>query len=340
VNHRIPLLATLAKLGVAVLVAALLFVIIVNGIKNPVKGPQTTYTADFTDVSGLHVNGDVRTRGVQIGKVLSIRLIQRDGDTLGEVGFSLKRPYRLVDNSVLAIKYQDLTGIRYVDLTEPAAPGRPVDHLSTASTHPSFDITELFNGMQPVLTTMSPAELNTFTRNAIALLQGDGAGLGPMLDSVQRLAEFAHDRQQVIATLVGNLTRISDAMGGRSPDLMEFFHDIGVPVAAAISVLEDFGPTSVFGPEFMAPIDRLVREIGLTSDLDIDTMLAKAFSSMPAAADALRLLPAAFGGLQTPRPAATNRGPGAPLCSHGVAGLPADVKVLLNGSEVVICNKQ
>lgn len=337
-RQRLGLFATLAKLGVVVAVAAVLFVIIVNGITNPVSGPARRYTADFTDVSGLHVDGDVRTRGVQIGKVLSIKLIQRDGNTLAQVGFSMKEPYRLVDNSVLAIKYQDLTGIRYVDLTVPAQPGAPTSHLSTASTRPSFDITELFNGLQPVLTTMSPAEINTFAQNAVSLLQGDGTGLAPMLDSVQRLADYARDRQQVISTLVANLTRISDAIGGKSADLVEFLHDLAVPIGAAMSVLEDFGPTSVFGPQFMAPVDRLLRELGLNSDLDIDAVLSKTFNSASAAASVLRLLPVAFAGLQAPQLGTAGRG--AMTCSHGALALPATVKVLLNGSEVVLCNAQ
>ena len=74
-------------------------------------------------------------------------------------------------------------------------------------TQPSFDITTLFNGLQPVLATLSPDEINTFTENAIAFLQGDGNGLGPMLDSIHKLTAFVSDRQQVVATLVRNLAR-------------------------------------------------------------------------------------------------------------------------------------
>ncbi|MFE2998617.1 MlaD family protein [Nocardia sp. NPDC059246] len=313
----------------------LLFVIVFNAITNPVKDAKRTFTAEFTDVSGLHVDGDIRTKGVQIGKVKSIDLIRRDGRSIAEVGFSLQQPYQLTDDTVLAVKYQNLTGIRYVDLAAPAQPGKPVDRLSTAQTRASFDITQLFNGLQPVLSTMSTDEVNAFTQNAISLLQGDGGGLAPMLDSTQKLADLARDRQQVISTLTANLSRISDSMGGRSPQVMEFMHSLEIPIDQAMTILDKFQGTAVFGPEFMAPVDRLIKELGLNGEFNVDDLLQHAFSSMPAAADALRLLPVTFAGLQLPQMSAP--GQGAAGCSKGVAKLPTDVKVLLNGSEVVVC---
>ncbi|MGW4124644.1 MlaD family protein [Nocardia sp. NPDC004711] len=334
-SPKVGTLVTLAKLGVAAVVSVLLFVIVINAIKNPVDGRTTSYTAEFTDASGLHVHGDVRTKGVRIGKVQSVELVRRNGSSIAEVGFSLEQPYRLTDNTVLAVKYQNLTGVRYVDLETPEQAGKPVDHLGTAMTRPSFDITQLFNGLQPVLSTMSTDQINTFTQNAISLLQGDGGGLAPMLDSVQKLADLAHDREAVISTLAANLSRISDSMGGRSPQVMDFVQSLSIPIGKAMTVLDEFRKTATFGPQFMAPVHQLIIELGLNKDLDVDTMLTQAFQSMPAAADALRLLPMAFAGLQLPQLSAQ---PGAMACSNGVATLPAEVRVLLNNSEVVVCN--
>ncbi|CCW11341.1 MlaD family protein [Rhodococcus aetherivorans] len=334
-SRKLELTGTLIKLGVAAVVSVMLFVIIINAIKSPVEGDTHIYTADFTDVSGLHVNGDVRAKGVQIGKVLSVDLRREGGETIAKVAFSLKEPYQLTDNTVLAVKYQNLTGARFLDLEAPAQPGGTTDHLTTAQTRPSFDITELFNGLQPVLTTMSTDEINTFTQNAITLLQGDGGGLAPMLDSVQKLADVAHDREQVISALVANLSRISDALGGRSPQVVDFLHAMSVPVGRAMTVLDEFTKTAQFGPNFTRPLQKLIVSLGITEDLDVDQLLAQSFSSMPEAAEALRLLPVAFAGLQLPQ---LTQQPGAMGCSNGVAQLPTEVKVLLNGSEVVVCN--
>ncbi|WP_174187459.1 MlaD family protein [Nocardia barduliensis] len=329
------MLITLGKLAVAVVVAAALFAVVLSAIRNPVTAETDSYTAEFTDASGLHVNGDVRTKGVRIGKVTGIELVHRLGRSVAEVEFTLDRAYRLHENTILAVKYQNLTGVRFIDLQTPDNPGAPVRHLSADVTKPSFDITQLFNGLQPVLSTMSTDEINTFMDNALMLLQGDGSGLTPMLDHAQRLADLAHDREQVIATLVTNMSRIADTMGGRSPQVMEFLRSLSFPIAKAMTVLGEFPKTATFGPEFLTPVHRLITQLGLERDLDIEALAAQAFASIPDAAEALRLLPPALAGLQLPQ--LTTPAAGGMQCSNGVARLPTDVRVLLNGSEVVVC---
>ncbi|QTJ70730.1 MCE family protein (plasmid) [Rhodococcus sp. ZPP] len=332
-NPRVKFTATLFKLGGAVVVSVLLFVIVINAMTNPAKDAKTSYTAEFTDVSGLHVNGDVRAKGMQIGKVVSIDLVREGDRSIAKVGFTLQEPHQLTDTTVLAIKYQNLTGLRYVDLDETAAQsGNSVDHLGPTQTRASFDITELFNGLQPVLATMSTDEINTFTQNAITLLQGDGGGLAPMMDSVQKIADLARDRQQVISILTTNLARISDSMGGKSPQVIEFLHSAEYAIDRAMTVLDKFNETAVFGPQFMTPVHRLVTQLGLNGEFDVDQLLTHTFSSLPDAADALRLLPATIAGLQLPQQSAGQK------CSSGVAKLPTDVEILLNGSEVTVCN--
>ncbi|MBO0852604.1 MAG: MCE family protein [Nocardia sp.] len=334
-SHSTRTAIGLLKLAIVAVIAALLFVIVINAIKNPVDNAAGSYTADFTDVSGLHVDGDVRTKGVLIGKVKSINLERRGEQNVAEIGFTLTKPYRLTDNTVLAVKYQNLTGIRYVDLSAPGDPGKVVNHLPTSKTKPSFDITTLFNGLQPVLSTMSTDDINAFTRNALALLQGDGGGLAPMLDSVQQLMNYARDRQQVISALTTNLNRLATTMGGKSRDLIGFLQSLEYPISQAMTVLPLFGKTADLGPGFTRPVDNMMIDLGLSPEMNVDTLVSHAFSTASAALSTLHLLPAAFAGLQIP---ALKSNPGAMSCSHGVAKLPTDVRVLLNGSEVVLCN--
>ncbi|MBH0781024.1 MlaD family protein [Nocardia bovistercoris] len=335
-SARVGMLLTLGKLAVAAALSVALFAIVLSAITNPVDGETSLYTAEFTDVSGLHVNGDVRTKGVRIGKVRSIELIRDGSRSKAEVEFSLADSYRLFDNTVLAVKYQNLTGVRFIDLETPEHAGRAVRRLPATATRPSFDITELFNGLQPVLDTMSTEQINTFMANAITLLQGDGSGLAPMLDSVERLADLARDREQVISTLVANISRIADSMGGRSPQVVGFLHSLSFPIAKAMTVLQEFPKTAAYGPEFLTPVHRLLDELGLDPNMNVDELVGRAFASTSSAAEALRLLPVAFAGLQLPQ--LTTPAAGALKCGNGVVQLPTEVRVLLNGSEVVVCN--
>ncbi|ANZ23882.1 mammalian cell entry protein [Rhodococcus sp. WB1] len=333
-NARAVFLATVLKLAIAAAVSALLFVLVISAMRSPVAGDTRTYTAEFSDVSGLGVNGDIRTRGVRIGKVEAIDLVTRQGSTIAEVRFSLQEPYVLTADTTLAVKYQNLTGVRYVDADFGEDSGVPVETLPLDRTRPSFDITELFNGLQPVLDTMSAEDINTFTENAIALLQGDGGGLKPMLDDAQKLADLAADREQVIATLTTNLARISDSMGGRSDEVVEFLRSMSFPIAKAMTVLDEFPKTATYGPEFLTPIKRLLDAYSLQPGANVEQMVAEAFSSLEETAEALRLLPSSVAGLQIP----VGDSPGWEGCSKGVAQLPTEVDVLLNGSGVVVCS--
>jgi phospholipid/cholesterol/gamma-HCH transport system substrate-binding protein len=331
VSTRVALLATVVKLAVAVVVSILLFVLVLAAMRSPVSGETHSYTAEFSDVSGLGSNGDIRTRGVRIGKVESIDLVNRDGATVAEVRFTMERAYELSATTVLSVKYQNLTGVRYVD-ADFGTGGGPVERLGLENTRPSFDITDLFNGLQPVLATMSTDEINRFSENALAVLQGDGSGLEPILDDTQKLAELASDREQVISTLTDNLARIADSMGGRSQGVVEFMRSVSYPIASAMTVLDEFAKTASYGPYFLTPIKRLLDAYGIGPGFDVEGAVTNAFSSIDEAARAFRLLPASVAGIQIPTSA------GAGGCAHGVAQLPTAVDVLLNGSEVVVCN--
>lgn len=52
------------RIGVALAVSVVLFILLSNTLINPVDVKTRTYVAEFTDASGLHPDGDVRIRGV------------------------------------------------------------------------------------------------------------------------------------------------------------------------------------------------------------------------------------------------------------------------------------
>lgn len=91
---------------------------------------------------------------------------------------------------------------------------------------------------------MNAKDIVQFSENAIALLQGDGGGLGPMLDSTQKLTKYAKNRQQLISTLTGNLARITESMGGRNENVIGFLQAVDEPMSAGMTVLDEFAVTA------------------------------------------------------------------------------------------------
>jgi len=341
------------RLAISAAVAIVLFVLVANVIRQPLTTATRSYTAEFTDVSGLHLDADVRVRGVRVGKVHAISLERRHGQSIAAVAFTLDKRYGVVPGTRLAIKFQALTGLRYIDVvdaTEGYSTAELVTHVTTAMTRPSFDVTALFNGLQPVIATLDPNELNNFTANAAAYLSGDGGGLAPMLDSIRKLTKFVSDREQIIATLMHNLSDISDVMGGHSKDLTQLVDWLKPPINGALDVLDEFRKSQMYGGEFMDALLRVLTGVGFQRGVnsglqfiygtkndnasDINMGMDKAISVFDDFTDAFKLVPVMWENIPPPPQA------GAPLpCSHGRAQLPEQMDVLLNGQRVILCNR-
>jgi phospholipid/cholesterol/gamma-HCH transport system substrate-binding protein len=330
-------IAALWRLAIAAVVAIFLLILVSNVITQPVAAKLGSYTADFTDISGLHTGADVRVRGVRVGKVESVELRRRSGQSIAEVAFTLDSRYSIGAEARLAVKYQALTGLRYVDVVN-ASDGvpvaSPVMHIPTSMTQPSFDITKLFNGLQPVLSTLSPDDLNTFTANVDTFLAGDGSGLGPVLQSIHTLTQFLADRQQIVATLLQNLKAVADTMTGHAKDFIQIIDWANRPIDGALSVLDEFRKSQVYGPGFTNAVVQLLDNAGFKPGIDIDDALDKAFTNFDDTIDAIKLVPVIWDNIPPPSQQ------GHPLeCSRGRAELPLPIDVLLNGQKVTLCKQ-
>lgn len=333
-------LSALWRLILSAVLAFALGALVINVLRQPVEGQTSSYTAHFTDASGVRIDSDVRVRGVRVGKVTSVELIRRAGQSLAEVGFTVQDRFAVTPDSRLAIRFQALTGARYLDLRAPADrdagddTAARVDHLPSSMTQPSLDITTLFNGLQPVLATLSPEEINTFTDNVGTLLSGDGDGVGPMLDSIRRLTEFVSDRQAVISTLMSNLSAMSEAVGGRSREFIQLLEWANRPIDSALEVLDEFRKSSLYGPQFTQTVVRLLHNLGIKPGADINDGLDRAVTNFNDAIDGFKMIPVIWENIGPPgRPEEPTP------CSRGRAQLPATMDVLLNGQRVVLCNR-
>lgn len=348
--------AALWRFLVVAAATLLVFIVLMNVLRQPVAGQTRSYTAEFTDASGLHVDADVRVRGVRVGKVKSLRLERTAGRSIAAVEFSLDKRYTVVPASRLAIKYQALTGLRYIDVvgsSETAPATTALVRIPTTMTQPSFDITTLFNGLQPVIATLSPDDIDTFTEHAATYLSGEG-GLKPMLESIRKLTEFASDRQQVIATLMRNLDAVAGVFGGHSKDFVQVLKWLNRPLDAAISVMDEFRKSELYGTGFTDPTLRLLSNAGFprgpatrvqgpdgifevidSSRSDIAEGLNKAITRFDDySRDVLKLVPVMWDNVGPPTL------PGTPLpCARGRAQLPESMDVLLNGQRVILCNR-
>ncbi|AYF74831.1 MCE family protein [Nocardia yunnanensis] len=337
---RPTLRGLLIRLGVFAAVMGVLLAVVITAITRPVNGRTDGYSADFSDASGLKSGDDVRMYGVQVGKVTGIEL----RGTQARVGFSVQSQHPIYADSVLAIRYQSLTGQRYIDVRQPDSPGARLSPGTTIGadwTVPSFDITQLFNGLQPVLQEFSPGALNKFAESVLAVVQGDGNGIGPALDAFEQLSRYVTDRQTVLSAIVSNLRSISNQIGGKSPYLITLLHGLADVFTVFQDKVDGLLQLAAVTPSTLAPLNDIMTILGLTvfenPSLDRDVRLL--FPDPQAALDLLGKLPGLLQSLSNLLPPAdVPPGQLELSCSKGAAQVPAPLSILVAGQRISICN--
>ncbi len=326
------------RIIVSVVTMALVLVGVFRLIERPVSGRTDTYTAIFTDANGLRLGDDVRLYGVQVGKVRDVEL---DG-ALARVHFTVSQGHPLYTETKVAVRYQNLTGFRYLEIQQPDQPGTrrgPAAVFDTAHTVPAFDITTLFNGLQPVLAQLSPDDLNQFANSMLSVVQGDGNGIGPALDAIDKLSRYASDRQQVLSTLVNNFAQVSDHMAGKSGNAMKLMinlTDLFVTITDKLPGLVQFAMEI---PPMLRPLLDLLQVLGVTGakNRDLDALLHRVLPNPRQATEVLGRLP---GLIQTMAANTPPTGPDANItCSHGIAVAPEPLQVLIAGQRITLCHR-
>lgn len=198
---------------------ALLWTVFVTLQRN-VGGPTTSYAAVFTDVSGLKVGDEVRMAGVRVGRVDAVTL---DGGDRARVGFRVESAQVLYGNTKVSIDYQNIIGQRYVGLSLakfndprvlPAGAVIPVER-----TEPSFDISKLLNGFEPLFALLNPEQVDNLTTAIVRAMQGDTGAVTTLIADTTRLAESYSGTDQILDGVLTHLNSVMDSLAQRRGDL-------------------------------------------------------------------------------------------------------------------------
>lgn len=201
-------------------VAILVTTVIWNTLARTVEGSTNTYNATFTDVLGLREGDDVRMAGVRVGKIEKIEL---DDKNNAKVSFIVQRDQSLYNNTKALVRYQNLIGQRYLAL----APGKGGDTSQLRNkgaipidrTEPSFDISGLLNGFQPLFQVLSPEQVNNLSETFIQALQGDGVSLSAFITQAASLATDFQRRDAILADVITNLSGVMSGLAKRGDEL-------------------------------------------------------------------------------------------------------------------------
>ncbi len=209
------------KLGIFVLVS-----VIVTGTLTAIMGSfafgsETEYKADFTTASMIQKGDDVRVAGVTVGSVKDVEIKDRDS---AEITFKVKKDLPLSTATRASVRYLNLVGDRYLALEQgaPDASRLPSGGTIPAShTTPALNLTELFNGFQPLFQALTPSEVNQLSLNLVKVLQGEGGTIGSLMSNTASLTNALADRDQLIGQVIDNLSAMLKTVDDRHAQLSE-----------------------------------------------------------------------------------------------------------------------
>jgi phospholipid/cholesterol/gamma-HCH transport system substrate-binding protein len=207
------------KLGIFVLVSVIVTGTLTAIMGNFAFGSEAEYKADFTSASMITKGDDVRVAGVSVGSVKKVEIKNR---TSAEVTFKVKKDVPLTTSSRASIRYLNLVGDRYMALDQGTGGTTRLPAGATipeSRTTPALNLTELFNGFQPLFQALQPSEVNQLSLNLIKVLQGEGGTVGSLLSNTASLTNALADRDELIGKVIDNLSALLKTVDDRHQQL-------------------------------------------------------------------------------------------------------------------------
>jgi phospholipid/cholesterol/gamma-HCH transport system substrate-binding protein len=189
---------------IMVLLTALLFAI----FGQYRTGTTNSYSAVFTDVSGLKTGDSVRAGGLRVGTVKSLAM-RSDGTV--EVAFDADRNVVLTTGSKAAVRYLNLVGDRFLEVADGPGSTRLMaagSQIPVDRTTPALDLDLLLGGLKPVISGLNPQDVNALSASLLQVFQGQGGTLDSLLSKTASFTGDLADNNQVIQQLIDNLNTV------------------------------------------------------------------------------------------------------------------------------------
>ncbi|AYF73292.1 MCE family protein [Nocardia yunnanensis] len=215
---------------------------------------STGYHAIFTSSSGILPGAKVRIAGVPVGSVSRAYVGK---DHLAHIDFDIDHQYRIYRSTNAAIRYENLTGDRYLELMDGPGSAQALDQGATIhveQTKPALDLDMLLGGFKPLLRGLNPEQVNDLTGALLQVFQGQGGTLVSLLNSGGSFSKTLGDRDALIGSVIENLKTVLATIDDRNADFATTLNELQRLVSGLAADKDPIG-------------DALPRLAGATGDL-------------------------------------------------------------------------
>ncbi len=238
-HHRSKIPTSAYKVAGFALVTIALTGLLATLIGNISFTPSRTYYAVFTDATGVFAGDRVRLSGVEVGAIRSVELVdaEEEGRKLARLEFTVNEGVPVFANAELQLRYENIVGQRYLSIGEAPDGGERMEEGGTfpvTQTVPALNLTELFNGFQPLFRALDPEQVNSFSFELVQALQGESGSIQTLVRDTAELTNTLADKDAVIARVVDNLGQVLETVGNRDSELSGLiveFRDLMVGLA-------------------------------------------------------------------------------------------------------------
>ncbi|MDG4663583.1 MlaD family protein [Mycobacterium sp. 236(2023)] len=284
----------LVGLSLFMIVAVTLTWLVYVTLRRDVAGSTVAYGAVFTDVFGLREGDDVRMAGVRVGRVEKIEL---EGD-LAKVSFVVQSDQQVLGTTVASVTYQNIVGQRYLGLslgkTGDPGPLPAGSVIPLERSEPSFDVTTLLNGYEPLFSLLNPRDADNLTKGVIQSLEGDESAIFGLVDQTSRLTESLAGRDEELGTVITDLNTVMANLAKHNDSLDQVLTQVQSAVTtfngqrqqlidSTGSMSRVVGQLSTISDEVYPSLNELVeREPGFAQHMvDIEPQLAFTGANLP-----------------------------------------------------------
>jgi len=218
---------------------------------------QKEYSAILTSANGMRVASPVTVNGVAVGRVDKVEIVNNNQ---AKATFTMDGYVPLTSATLARIRYKNLTGDQYLDLTP--GPGTETAQkledgatIPIANTTSSLDIDALLNGFNPLLQGLQPEQVNQVSAEIVNVLQGQGGTINQVLSHVASFSGSLAQQDKVIGSVINNLNAVLGNLDAHSGDLNE-------TVRAAQEVISKLGKDKTQLLDGLEGASKLASQVG------------------------------------------------------------------------------
>ena len=215
-----------------------------------------TYSAEFSNGSGLRPGQFVRAGGVEVGKVSRVALT--DSGQRALVTFKVDKSLPLYQSTTAQLRYANLIGDRFLNLERGTGEGAdrvlPAGgFIPIARTQPALDLDALIGGFKPLFKSLEPEKVNNIATSLVTVFQGQGGTINDILTQTTQLTNTIADRDQAIGEVITNLNTVLGTVAKHQKEFDSTVNNFEVlitglknradPLAGAIADISDASGT-------------------------------------------------------------------------------------------------